>query len=142
MAAVLSGCATVKSEESTAAGTATDTSSVAESKALSIADMELCKIYEPDFEARRMDDRTGFLYVNNIVAVIMSEEHTKEDVQRIAEYLSGEVEMSVPEKRLYLFRIEPHNFNELCEICEEVEKLKGVEVADIDNSFYAEVHFK
>lgn len=90
--------------------------------------------YELNTENIKNDEDTGIDYIDNIVIVYFTEEYTDDDVNKVVDYLKGEVVGSIPALDQYQIKIQACTYQELLALCDELLQFDFVDDAFVDQA--------
>lgn len=92
------------------------------------------KVYTLDQDSVKQDETTGINYVNNIVIVFFNNGTSEDDVQQVVDFLEGEIVGSIPGVNQYQIRVSQHSYEELTQLCTDVQNFDFVNNAFVDQA--------
>ena len=89
-------------------------------------------LYVPDDNTLALDEKTGIMYINNIVLIFFKEGTTQQQVNEVVSSINGEIVGSIPAIDQYQVKIKTSTLDELKAICQEIKKNEFVFDATYD----------
>lgn len=89
-------------------------------------------LYVPDDNTLALDEKTGIMYINNIVLIFFKEGITQQQVNEVVSSINGEIVGSIPAIDQYQVKIKTSTLDELKAICQEIKKNEFVFDATYD----------
>ncbi len=110
------------------------TDNIGETEPVSNREIEEGYCYDLDEKNVKHDDKTGINYVNNVIIVFFEDGTSEKDIESVVSSVSGKIVGTIPAVNQYQVMISEHTYDELEEICREIEENDCVEDAYVDEA--------
>ena len=91
-------------------------------------------VYSLEKDSVKLDEKTGIHYVNNIIIIFFNDGITEEDIEKVVDYLDGEIVGNIPVVNQYQIKVPANNYETLNQLCNELNQFEVVDSAMVDQA--------